>query len=77
VSSTHGAPTEIGPVQQRLIDRARTSALGMVYVKDYQEMRAARKLTARGVFAYLGAPKVSTSRVFVLRSVLEEVIRDA
>lgn len=47
-------PTELGPVQQRLIDRATASTAGMVAVKDYQEMRAARKLVKRGTFVQFG-----------------------
>jgi hypothetical protein len=43
-----------GPIAQRLIDRATTSQAGMVAVKDYQEMRAARKLIKRGTFIQFG-----------------------
>lgn len=47
-------PTEIGPVQQALIDRGKASAAHLVWVGDYREMRAARKLVRRGVFVQAG-----------------------
>jgi hypothetical protein len=69
---------EIGPVGQALIERAEGSSLSMVYVGDYREMRAARKLAARGVFAYLGyfdTPGCQ-SRLFVLRKAIEEAMTE-
>ncbi len=48
-------PTEIGPIQQRLINRANDSTAKMVMPGGYQEMRAARKLVRRGVFEQYGA----------------------
>lgn len=47
-------PTEIGPVQQSLIDRGRRSTARLVYVTEYREMRAARKLVKRGVLIQHG-----------------------
>lgn len=49
-----GYRDSLGPVAQRLIDRAEGSTASMVATKDYQEMRAARKLATRGVFVQFG-----------------------
>lgn len=45
---------DIGPIAQRLIDRATASTAGMVATADYQEIRAARKLVARGRLVQIG-----------------------
>ncbi len=47
-------PTEIGPIQQRLIDRGKASRANLIWVGDYREIRAARKLVKRGVFVQHG-----------------------
>lgn len=44
--------TPLGPVQREVLRRAEGSTLGLVFVKDYREMRAARALTARGVLTH-------------------------
>lgn len=67
-------PTEIGPVRQQLINRAHRSGLSLIYVGDYREMRAARKLCGRGVLVQCG---VRHSRLFLLRAALEAVTGDA
>lgn len=56
-----------GPVQVGLLERACVSRLGMVYVKDYREIRAARALVRRGLLHQPGPH----SRHFVHVSVLE------
>jgi hypothetical protein len=45
---------DVGPIAQRLIDRATASTTGMVATVDYQEIRAARKLVRRGRFVQFG-----------------------
>lgn len=40
---------DFGPVAQALLARAHRSSANMVYVADYRELRAARKLVKRGV----------------------------
>lgn len=69
-------PGDFGPVQRKLIDRAEKSGLSLIYVADYQEMRAARKLAARKVFVHLGAAG-TPSRLFILQTALLEAIRNA
>lgn len=49
-----GYKADVGPVAQRLIDRATASTAGMVATADYREIRAARKLVTRGTFVQLG-----------------------
>lgn len=49
-----GYRDDVGPIAQRLLGRATASTAGMVATKDYQEIRAARKLVARGRFVQFG-----------------------
>jgi hypothetical protein len=51
----NGMPTEIGPIQRALIERAKSSKLDLLYITEYREMRAARKLVKRGVLIQQGA----------------------
>lgn len=44
----------VGPVATQLLDRASQSTAGMVAIKDYREMRSARKLARRGVLVQYG-----------------------
>lgn len=49
----------IGPAQATLIERAQRSTVGAVSPKDYREMRAVRRLVARGVLEmWIGLPRV-------------------
>lgn len=45
---------DVGPVAAALLERAHGSSAGMVMIKNYREMRAARKLVKRGVFVQYG-----------------------
>lgn len=47
-------PEKMGEIQWRLLARAEGSMAGMVYVTSYQELRAARKLSARGILVQQG-----------------------
>ncbi len=49
-----GHKHNVGPVASELLRRARASTAKMVYVADYREMRAARKLVKRGLLEQNG-----------------------
>lgn len=44
----------VGPVASELLRRGRASTAKVVYVADYREMRAARKLVKRGLLEQHG-----------------------
>lgn len=49
-----GYKHHLGPVESELLRRGRGSSAKLVYVGNYREMRAARKLAKRGLLEQLG-----------------------